>query len=107
MSKWLSWAVTILFAVLFTYPLWVGVSNMVSYPQTLRAHYLGISPIGWVLLSLSVLTAPIAFLCCLLLARHRGTILLVLIYITGLCVVCAALASLAAISQFAFFTALG
>jgi hypothetical protein len=92
---WLSWTITILFAVLFTYPLWMGIGNAVGYPQTIWAQYhLGISPIGWTLLVVGVLTAPAVFVCCLLLGRRRGILSRVLIYATGLCVVSAVLASL-------------
>lgn len=92
---WLSWTVTIVFAVLYTYPLWVGIGNAVGYPQTIWQHYhLGINPIGWTLLVFGVLTAPVAFGCCLLLGRSRGILARALIYAAGLCVVNAVLASL-------------
>ncbi|MEO6943909.1 MAG: hypothetical protein ABI053_04265 [Lacisediminihabitans sp.] len=103
---WLSWTVTIIFAVLFTYPLWVGIGNAVGYPQTIWSHYhLGINPIGWVLLILGVLTAPVIFVCSLLLGRSRGTIARVLIYAAGLCVVSAVLASLTIAPSFINFIA--
>lgn len=103
---WLTWTVTILFAVLFTYPLWVGIGNAVGYPQTIWAQYhLGISPIGWTLLILGVLTAPVVFVCCLLLGRRRGVVSRALIYAAGLCVVSAVLASLTIAPSLVLFIA--
>ena len=103
---WLSWTITIVFAVLFTYPLWVGIGNAVGYPQTIWAHYhLGINPVGWVLLIVGVLTAPVMFVCCLLLGRSRGALVRALIYAAGLCVVSAVLASLAIAPSFINFIA--
>ena len=101
---WLNWTVAIVFAVLFTYPLWVGIGNAVGYPQTIWAHYhLGINPIGWVLLVLGVLTAPVVFVCCLLLGRSRGVVAGALIYAAGLCVVSAVLTSLTIVPNFINF----
>jgi hypothetical protein len=103
---WLSWTVTIAFAVLFTYPLWVGIGNAVGYPQTIWAHYhLGINPVGWVLLVLGVLTTPVVFVCCVLLGRSRGVVARALIYAAGLCVVSAVLASLTIAPSFINFIA--
>jgi hypothetical protein len=103
---WLSWTITIVFAVLFTYPLWMGIGNAVGYPQTIWEHYhLGINPIGWVLLTLGVLTTPAVFVCCLLLGRSRGVVVRALIYATGLCVVSAVLASLTIAPSFINFIA--
>ena len=103
---WLNWTVTIFFAVLFTYPLWVGIGNAVGYPQTIWEQYhLGINPIGWTLLVFGVLTAPVVFGCCLLLGRSRGVIARALIYAAGLCVVSAVLASLTIAPSFIVFPA--
>jgi len=103
---WLSWTVTIVFAVLYTYPLWVGIGNAVGYPQTIWEHYhLGINPGGWALLVAGVLTAPAVFGCCLLLGRSRGILARVLIYAAGLCVVSAVLASLTIAPSFVNFIA--
>lgn len=101
---WLKRTVAIVFAVLFTYPLWVGIGNAVGYPQTIWAHYhLGINPIGWVLLVIGVLTAPVVFVCCFLLGRGRGVVAGALIYAAGLCVVSAVLASLTIVPNFINF----
>jgi hypothetical protein len=81
---WLSWTVTIAFAVLFTYPLWVGIGSAVNYPQMVwDSYHLGITPIGWALLVVGVLAAPLVFVCCLLLGRSRGVIARALIYAAG------------------------
>lgn len=103
---WLGWTVAIVFAVLFSYPLWVGIGNAIGYPQTIWSQYhLGISAIGWVLLVLGVLTAPAAFVACFFLGRRRGVVARVLIYATGLCAVSAVLASLTIAPGFINFIA--
>jgi hypothetical protein len=103
---WLNWTVAIAFAVLFSYPLWVGIGNAVNYPQMVWENYhLGINPVGWALLIIGVLAAPLVFACCLLLGRSRGAIARALIYAAGLCVVSAVLASLTIAPSFINFIA--
>jgi hypothetical protein len=92
---WPVWAIAIVFAILYSYPLWVGVGNAVGVPQTTAAMYnLGISPLGWVVLILGVVVSPAFFVACLLLGRGRRLYVRALIYFTGLCAVSAVMSSL-------------
>ena len=94
-AAWPVWAVSILFAVLYSYALWAGVGNAVGVPQGVWENYhLGISVIGWVILVIGVLLSPVVFVVCLLLGRGRGLVARALIYAAGLCVVSAVLGSL-------------
>lgn len=94
-AAWPVWAISILFAVLYSYALWAGVGNAVGVPQGVWENYhLGISVVGWVILVFGVLLSPVVFVTCLLLGRGRGLVARALIYAAGLCVVSAVLGSL-------------
>ncbi|MEO7122084.1 MAG: hypothetical protein ABI400_02990 [Lacisediminihabitans sp.] len=94
-AVWPVWAVAVFFAILYSYAFWEGIGNAVGVPQSVWASYhLGISAVGWVLLSIGVLLSPAVFVVCLLLSRGRGLIVRALVYAAGLCVVSAVMASL-------------
>ncbi|MDQ1549945.1 MAG: hypothetical protein QOD27_1603 [Microbacteriaceae bacterium] len=94
-AAWPVWAIAILFAVLYSYALWVGIGNAVGVPQTSAAMFnLGISPIGWVVLILGIVVSPAFFVAALLLGRGRRLYVRALIYFTGLCAVSAVMSSL-------------
>lgn len=92
---WPVWTIAILFAILYSYALWVGVGNAVGVPQTSAAMFnLGISPIGWVVLILGIVVSPAFFVAALLLGRGRRLYVRALIYFSGLCAVSAVMSSL-------------
>jgi hypothetical protein len=98
---WPVWAIAIVFAVLYSYALWVGVGNAVGVPQTSAAMFnLGISPIGWIVLILGIVVSPAFFLAALLLGRGRRLYVRALIYFTGLCAVSAVMSSLVVAPHF-------
>ncbi len=87
--RWLFAAIAGLFGLVFAYAVWNAVGNLVASIQAAQAAHLQLSALGWFLWILAAALPIIIYVIAFVLAKRRGLLGVLLLFLAGLGLVAA------------------